>query len=586
LQKGNLNLQKDKKSLFLNPVIITSTIHFSGRDVYRKHKIIQDDENVYVTTYKPDFDIRYVPKTKGFLINNLENSLLLQEIYSAFEKNETKKDLSERDAQHQRNRGKPLYKHKNIFIIASDSKFLYFKRESYSNLSGTIKDYKLFVWDRKKKTYMEVNKYIFQQHYYVSEDEYIYSWPNDTILSVFSKKNWELVKEIVIDEENLKNKDLPQIYRSRLTNIKCIYDDNKFLYVAYKGLRIYSKKTFELVKTINSYELFNHKGQEALEMPMEIYSIYSLDNKKVAIRTKNNLLIFDIEKFEIENSFLNYEKRSFLSTNEFIGFFDKKYYYEIEIKSYRSYFDQSSDFFKNINVRSNPYCLSFKVVNLSNFTEYFSLTIPFASEIRKVYFVSMFDDKIVIVTNNAIILYENFIFSYQKINMKRREKLFKITIRTKMMKLDKLSEILDFSSSLELLDWLYSLPFNINFKVKGDEISFSYTKKNANLNERYPDSPEKMLSFAIKWLDTSNEEKIQNIIRKTEYLDIDVLSKLLNFKDSNQLLDWIYDLPTDIPITIDHNEVHFEFNNSSEESIGEMISILLEQYKNFDKKEN
>ena len=123
------------------------------------------------------------------------------------------------------------------------------------------------------------------------------------------------------------------------------------------------------------------------------------------------------------------------------------------------------------------------------------------------------------------------------------------------------------------------LPFDLSFTIKGERIEFDIdqARKIKPIEEI-----EKLIEVSDSWYKKGKEQKVENIIRKTEFLEAETLSQLLDFEDNLILMNWIYTLPPEIPILIKGDEIHFQFEETPSEDVHKLIDILLEKYSQYE----
>jgi len=190
--------------------------------------------------------------------------------------------------------------------------------------------------------------------------------------------------------------------------------------------------------------------------------------------------------------------------------------------------------------------------------------------------------------NKRILVFQEIVTTVKKSLETRISKLSNIALRTEFLELENLRVLLGFEEILTLLDWLYMLPIDMPFIIRGERIEF-------DINQARKIKPieeiEKLAEAYETWYKKEKEQKIENIMKKTEFLEAEILSKLLDFENKLILMNWIYALPPEIPIIVKGEEVFFDLKSVQKQDIAKIIDLLISQYSHFeteerDKKEN
>ncbi len=427
-----------------------------------------------------------------------------------------------------------------------------------------------------------------------SDEKYIYLIPRNSktkaLLLVWNKEEDE--EEVVLEgfAKNLPKKRIDAPHR-----VKFIYTDTKYLYCGLDSgnVSILNKNDWSVKHSITTNKLFDYSNIIGV-VAFKDHIIIGVQGQDKKGRNKRHILnVYDIHNFDLLSSEDIYEKvhKFHCYNNRLIIHFSTGAValFSNETLSITPKFPKKIGF-NSINIDQNYLYAAIediiKVINLKDLSHFASFTSKLNRQTKYIFPLGKY--LIIISPRGNIHVYDPINITVSNKFRSDIVKFHNIVVRTDFLHLDQLRTLIGFEENIDLLNWLYILPTDLPFKISGETIRFNRDQMKKDGAE---EDVESMISDYESWYNKENEQKITNIVRKTEYLNTQTLAELLGFADSVELLNWIYTLPSNIPIVVKGDEIYFSFESDENIEIMNSIDILLEQYSKFEqekisKKEN
>jgi len=419
-----------------------------------------------------------------------------------------------------------------------------------------------------------------------SDEKYIYLIPRNpktkALLLVWNKEEDD--EEVVLEDfaQNLPKKNINSPHRVRL-----IYTDANNLYCGLDSgnVCILNKNNWSVIHSITTNSLLDY-SQIVGVVASKNHIIIGVQGQEFQGKNKRYLLnVYDIQNFALISSENIYDKIHKLHcyNNRVIIHFSTGTValFSTETLKISSKFPKKKGF-NAINIDENYLYGAIedkiKVINLKSLSYFASFTIKSNRQIK--YIFSLEKTLLAIAPRGIIHIFEPISISVSNKFRSEIIKFHNILIRTDFLQLDQLRTLIGFEDNIDLLNWLYILPIELPFKISGETIRFNREKMKKDGAE---EDVESMISDYESWYSKENEQKLANIVRKTEYLETQTLAKLLGFTDPVKLLNWIYILPANMPIVVKGEQIHFGFENYEDKDIQNSIDVLLEQYSKFER---